>query len=166
MPGEHTRPTSARVKEAIFSIIQFHIEGRYVLDLFAGTGQMGIEALSRGAVHAVFLDNSRDAIAVILDNLKHTGLSGRATVVAGDALSYLRRKTEPFDVIFMDPPYHEALQHSALEMIASFDLLREGGILMCESATGSLPLDLPPPYARGRICRYGAQMVCPYRREQ
>jgi len=164
LPGEHTRPTAARVKEAIFSIIQFGVEGRRVLDLFAGSGQMGVEALSRGARAAVFVDSSPEALAVIRVNLELTGLTGRSTVVAGDALSYVRRRPEPFDIIFLDPPYAAKILDKTLEFITSVDILRPGGIIICETAADTPPSDLPPPYERGRSYRYGTQAVQLYGR--
>lgn len=103
--GLETRPTTDRVKEGIFSSIQFEIEGRRVLDLFGGTGQMGIEALSRGAAHCTFVDLRKEAVGIIRENLKLTGLEGQATVVQGDALTFLTRCREKYDVIFLDPPY-------------------------------------------------------------
>ena len=103
--GLETRPTTDRVKEGIFSSIQFEIEGRRVLDLFGGTGQMGIEALSRGAAHCTFVDLRKEAVGIIRENLKLTGLEGQATVVQRDALAFLTRCREKYDVIFLDPPY-------------------------------------------------------------
>ena len=89
LEGYETRPTTDRVKEGIFNIVQFDIEGRKVLDLFAGTGQLGIESLSRGAASAVFVEQRRDAVALIRDNLKITDLGENARVVCGDALAFL-----------------------------------------------------------------------------
>lgn len=124
------RPTTDKVKEALFNIIQFDIEGRRVLDLFAGTGQLGIEALSRGAREATFVDQSREAIALVRDNLKTCGFS--ANVVQSDSLGFLRRG-EKFDLIFIDPPYDSELLLNALSAIYQFDILSEGGIIVCES---------------------------------
>ena len=165
LPGEHTRPTAARVKEAIFSIIQFDIEGRRVLDLFAGTGQMGIEALSREAREAVFVDNNQEALSVIRANLEHTGLSDRGQVFAGDAPAWLRRRPEPFDIIFLDPPYQPKILTKTLNIIVSVDILTPGGIIVCETAAGLTPPELPPPYEHGRTYRYGTQVVSLYRRQ-
>ena len=95
------RPTTDNVKESVFNIIQFDIEGRRVLDLFAGTGQLGIECLSRGASSAVFVDQSREAVKIVKENLKACGLTG--TVVQADAMSFLRTCGK-FDIIFVDPP--------------------------------------------------------------
>ena len=114
LEGENTRPTSERTKEAVFSMIQFELEGRRVLDLFSGSGQMGLEALSRGAAAAVMVDHSKAAVSVIKQNVMKTKLEG-ATVVTADSLEYLRgegrRRNESakFDIVFLDPPYREKL---------------------------------------------------------
>ena len=118
LPGEHTRPTAERVKEALFSIIQFELEGRQVLDLFAGSGQLGIEALSRGAAGCVFVDNSREAAEVVRRNLKTVGLMSQAQVIAQDAFSYLSRPGERFDIALLDPPYSSGLMLPALQKVA------------------------------------------------
>ena len=104
LQGMETRPTTDKVKESLFSIIQFDIEGRRVLDLFAGTGQLGIEALSRGAAEAVFVDRRPDAVRLVQENLALCGFTDRARVKSGDALTYLK-SGEKFDLIFLDPPY-------------------------------------------------------------
>ena len=115
LKGMETRPTTDKVKESLFNIIQFDIEGRRVLDLFGGTGQLGIEALSRGAEHCTFVDQRRDAAALIKENLKATELSDRSRVVQGDSLAFLQSCREKFDLIFLDPPYQEDLLERALE---------------------------------------------------
>ena len=155
LQGMDTRPTTDKVKESLFNIIQFEIEGRRVLDLFGGTGQLGIEALSRGADHCTFVDMRKEAAALIRENLKLTGLSGRARVVQGDALSFLSSCGETFDVILLDPPYHTELLEKSVERITEFDILREHGIMICESAAERELPALPPPYERGREYRYG-----------
>ena len=108
LEGLETRPTTGKVKESLFSIIQFDIEGRRVLDLFAGTGQLGIEALSRGAAECVFIDRRADAVRLIQENLSMCRLAERARVRQGDALPYLR-SGERFDIVFLDPPYGSGL---------------------------------------------------------
>lgn len=105
LSGEDVRPTTDRVKEALFSIIQFEIEGRRVLDLFAGSGQLGIEALSRGAASAVFVDSSRDSIEVVRENLNTTQLAQSAQVIQMDSLAFLAGQCGPFDIALLDPPY-------------------------------------------------------------
>jgi len=131
LEGEDIRPTSAKVKGAIFNSIQFDIEGRNVLDLFAGAGQLGIEALSRGARKAVFVDLSRDAVKVVGDNLEHCRLKDNATVFNGDGLSYLKTTREKFDIVFIDPPYKKQLTVKALSLV--LNVLNDGGIIVCET---------------------------------
>ena len=155
LPGLHTRPTTDKVKESLFNIIQFEIEGRRVLDLFGGTGQLGIEALSRGAAHCTFVDARRDAAAVIRDNLRLCGLNERSQVVQGDALAFLSGCREKFDLIFLDPPYKTQLLEQSMETIARFDILSEHGIMVCESAADRLLPPVEPPYEQGREYRYG-----------
>ena len=132
--GDAVRPTADQVKQAMFNILQFDLEGRRILDLFGGTGQLGIEALSRGAREAVFTDSSRTSVQLIRENLKRCGLEG--TVLQTDALSYLARG-EKFDVIFIDPPYDGGLYQAVLERINAVDNLTEGGIIVCETRAGT-----------------------------
>ncbi len=127
-----TRPTSDRVKEAIFNIIQFDIEGRRVLDLFAGSGQLAIEALSRGASYAVCVDYSEAAVAVVKENLKRTKVDRQAKVYRSDYFPFLDETRERFDIIFLDPPYAENFIENALRKISEIDILTEGGIIVCE----------------------------------
>ena len=134
--GMLTRPTTDRVKEALFNIIQFDIAGD-VLDLFAGTGQLGIEALSRGARSAVFVDESRAAVQLVRANLALCRLQG--DVVQGESLGYLRTCGK-FDLIFLDPPYDTGLLDKALENVVQFDILAEGGII-CLLYTSPSPRD-------------------------
>ena len=114
LQGDAVRPTPERVKEALFSMLQFQLEGRRVLDLFAGSGQIGLEAPSRGAREVVFVDASRESVSVVEKNIQSTGLSRGAKVVPMDSLLFLQRKNEPFDIAFLDPPYHTGLLQQAL----------------------------------------------------
>ena len=155
LKGMDTRPTTDKVKESLFNIIQFDIEGRRVLDLFGGTGQLGIEALSRGAEHCTFVDQRRDAAQLIRDNLRAAGLSERGKVIQGDSLAFLQSCREKFDLIFLDPPYAADLLDRALETISSIDILSEYGIIICESALERQLPDLAWPYEKGREYRYG-----------
>ena len=149
--GYDIRPTTEKVKEAMFNIIQFDVEGRRALDLFAGTGQLGIEALSRGARECVFVDVSRDSLKLVRENLRRCGLD--APVIQCDAESFLRRG-ERFDLIFMDPPYGMGLESAALEAVKAFDILSVGGIMVCETGRETELPDLGPDYER-RVYRYG-----------
>ena len=162
LSGMEARPTTDRVKESIFNIIQFRVEGRRVLDLFAGTGQLGIEALSRGARWAVFVDKRQDAVRLTSENLALCRLEGNAKVLRADGLDFLRRTDETFDLIFLDPPYGSAELKKSLELIAKFDILSEHGIILCESSvTEQMPV-LPPPFQPGREYRYGKIKITVY----
>lgn len=165
LSGRDTRPTTDRVKEGLFNIIQFDIEGRSVLDLFGGTGQLGIECLSRGAAHCTFVDEQKDAVSLIRENLRVTELEERAKVVRGDAMSFLSGSSEKFHLIFLDPPYDANLLDSTLKRIAGIDILAENGIIICESrASQDLP-ELPMPYQKRKAYRYGKIKVTLYRKE-
>ena len=159
--GMASRPTTDNVKESMFNLIQFDIEGRRVLDLFAGTGQLGIEALSRGARSAVFVDESRAAVQLVRTNLAHCRLQG--DVVQGEALGYLRTCGK-LDLIFLDPPYAAGLLGPALEEIARFDICREHGIIVAESALETALPALAPPYTLYREYRYGKIKLTVYHR--
>lgn len=166
LTGYETRPTTDRVKEGIFNIIQFDIEGRKVLDLFAGTGQLGIEALSRGAASAVFIDQRRDAAALIKDNLKLTGLDKNTKVICGDAAAFLSSAHEKFDLIFIDPPYAANLWKSSLSAISQFDILSNHGIIVCESPSSEEMPPLAHPYYLRKTYRYGKTKITTYFREE
>ncbi|WP_295585810.1 16S rRNA (guanine(966)-N(2))-methyltransferase RsmD [uncultured Oscillibacter sp.] len=164
LEGMETRPTTDRVKEGMFNALQFDIEGRRVLDLFAGTGQLGIECLSRGAAQAVFVDRRPDAVKLIRDNLKVTDLADRARVVSADSMEFLKGLREKFDIIFLDPPYAAGLLEPAIAHIARFDILSPHGIIMAEHpAQKALPA-LSAPYRLQRTYRYGKIAVTMYRR--
>lgn len=150
--GMDIRPTTDKVKESIFNIVQFDIEGRRVLDLFAGTGQLGIEALSRGAKSVVFVDQSREAVKLVKDNLEHCQL--QAEVFQADSLSFLERCGK-FDLIFIDPPYASELVDKAMEKIIKFDILSESGIIICETACEKELLPLAEPYFITKVYNYG-----------
>ena len=142
--NDEIRPTTDKVKEAMFNIVQFSVEGARVLDLFAGTGQLGIEALSRGAAECVFVDRSPEALRIVGENLRATHLEARAKTVRMDSLAYLDR-ARGFDLILADPPYAGDLLEKALNLIGRFDILNKNGIMICESdrtlALPALPED-------------------------
>lgn len=160
LSGDATRPTAEKVKESLFSAIQFDIEGRRVLDLFAGSGQLGIEALSRGAAACVFVDKSTEAVQVIKRNLQHTHLYEKAQVVGAEALTYLTRPGERFDLVFLDPPYGADLLLPALDKVAP--LVNDGGILVCETDREEMPAQTDR-FALDRTYRYGRIYVHVYR---
>ena len=164
LEGMETRPTTDRVKESLFNIIQFDIEGRKVLDLFAGTGQLGIECLSRGAESAVFVDRRADVIKLIRENLKATSLTERGRVVSGDSMEYLKMVRETFDIILLDPPYEAGLLEPAIAHIAEFDILAPHGIIVAEHPANMVLPSLEAPYRLHRTYRYGKIGLTVYRR--
>ena len=162
--GMLTRPTTDRVKEALFSIIQFEIPGAKVLDLFGGTGQLGIEALSRGAASAVFVDAREDACRLIRENLKRTRLEQQGRVVRSDYMEYLSRCKEQFGIILLDPPYAEVFLENALKRIAEIDILQSGGIIVAERPAGKeLPWEFEG-FTRSRDYKYGKTLLTVYRK--
>ena len=165
LKGYDTRPTTDKVKEGVFSAIQFEVEGARVLDLFAGTGQLGIEALSRGAQSAVFVDQRADAVKLIRENLALTKLTDGAQVVCGESMAYLNALRQKFDLIFLDPPYADDLLERAIAHIAWFDILAPDGIMIAESPVEKTLPALRAPYRIAREYRYGKIKVTLYRRD-
>ena len=189
--GSEIRPTGDLVKESIFNIIQFDVEGRRVLDLFAGTGQLGIEALSRGAKSAVFVDSKPEAVMLIRENLRICGLTDSAVIHTRDVLRYLGSghdarysqresaevrgtqrgkspdrafESEKFDIIFIDPPYSTDLAAETIQKIIKFDNLDTNGIMICETSACSALPDVAPPYILQREYIYGKVKVARFTR--
>ena len=137
LEGELTRPTSERIKEAVFSAIQFDIENRRVLDLFAGSGQLGLEALSRGAASVSFVDSAREAMEVVKKNAKATGFFEDCRYVVSDWRNYIRKASgrDKYDLVFIDPPYSMECCADALVRLSESGLLEKGAILVLESGT-------------------------------
>ena len=134
LEGTDTRPTSERIKEAVFSALQFDLEGRIVLDLFAGSGQMGLEALSRGAGRAMFVDASAEAIAIVKTNAKATGFFEVGRYLISDYRNYIRKAAgrDVYDLVFIDPPYAMMCCTEAVRRLAEARLLARGAILVLE----------------------------------
>lgn len=126
------RPTTDKVKEAVFSILTNDIYGSNVLDLFAGTGNLGLEALSRGAEHCWFCDNSRDSIRLLKENIAYCGAEERSTVLTGDFRNTLGRLIRPMDVILLDPPYNMGMLPECFSLIAEYGLLSQDGLIIAE----------------------------------
>lgn len=136
LEGNETRPTLSRVKEAIFSMIQFDLEGKSVLDLFSGSGQMALEALSRGAANAVLVDSSKEAIAVINENIKSTKMGDEATVCRAEYTDFLKREAgRKFDIVFLDPPYEKGFYAPTLNSMMKNNMLKPSSIIVCESGS-------------------------------
>lgn len=164
--GLTTRPTADRVKEALFSIINFDIPDAEVLDLFGGTGQLGIEALSRGAKRAVFVDAGDAACKLIKENLRRTKLEGQGSVVRSDYLQYLSRCQEKFSIVFLDPPYAEEFLENSLKKLSEIDILKSNGIIVCERPLGKeLPWEIPG-FTRSKDYKYGKTLLTLYRKDE
>ena len=135
LDGDATRPTSERAKEALFSMLQFDIEGRRVLDLFAGSGQLGLEAISRGAGHCTFVDSSADAIGIVKKNIEKTHFGDKTKTQIADYRNFLRKSDgrEGFDIIFLDPPYASDALTDALLRLYRTGLMHKGCLVVCES---------------------------------
>ena len=164
LSGDDVRPTTDKVKESVFSIIQFEVEGRMFLDLFAGSGQMGIEALSRGAKGAYFLDSRKEAVNMVRKNLESVGLYDKAQVRSTDSFIFLQGCTEKFDVAFVDPPYNKGLAKKALELLPS--VMNPMGVIVAETAdTEELP-EAVGAFRLDRTYRYGKIKISTYRNSQ
>ncbi len=151
--GLETRPTSDKVKEGVFSSIQFELEGAYVLDLFAGSGQMGIEALSRGAARAVFVDSSAKSIKCVNENLRSTKLDKLAEVISRDSFDYIRLTSWRFDIIILDPPYRHGHIAKLLPMAA--EKLNDGGFIICEYEKEAGEPEAPEGMTLRKVYTYG-----------
>ena len=163
--GMQTRPTADRVKEALFSIINFDIPNADVLDLFGGTGQLGIEALSRGAKESVFVDAQKSACTLIRENLKRTGLEEGAQVVCSDYADFLKKSVKSYDIILLDPPYAEKILENALKLITEIDILQSGGIIVTERPVEkNLELSFPG-YSRSKDYKYASTVLTIYRKD-
>ena len=159
--GYDVRPTTDKVKESIFNIIQFQLADAVVLDLFAGSGQLGIEALSRGAAKAVFVDSSRKSLEVVKKNIEMCRFQPAAQTVLCDASAYLRMTNEKFDIVFLDPPYHKQLCISALDLLDNS--VSEDAIVICETQNDE---ELPESIGRftvDRIYSYSSIKLTVYR---
>lgn len=163
LPGMETRPTTDRVKEGLFNIIQFDIEGRRVLDLFAGTGQLGIECLSRGAAYCDFIDSSPAAMKIIKDNVTACRVADRAAFHQKDFMAFLSTASGKYDLIFLDPPYASGNLERALERIAVIDIVAGNGIIVCETPADHALPDLPG-FEKSRDYKYGKIKLTLFRR--
>lgn len=161
LEGEDVRPTTDRVKEAIFSIIQFELEGRRVLDLFAGSGQLGIEALSRGAAYATFTDMSAESVDIVKQNLLATKLGGNAEVFRTEAVTFLKGNRKKYDIIFMDPPYSKGILQDTLPYAVRN--VNDGGVIICEHPYGEEMPQKVGNFSVYRDYKYGKIGITVYR---
>ena len=163
LEGEQVRPTTDMVKESLFNILQFAVEGRRFLDLFAGSGQIALEALSRGAASAVLVDRSEAALKVIRRNVQATAFENEAKVVKADFASFLRSERGRFDIAFLDPPYRTGILEKALPMTA--ERMNDGGVIVCEHPVDEEVLEAAGEFKKQKSYRYGKLMLTVYRRE-
>ena len=163
LEGEQVRPTSERVKESLFNIVQFDLEGRRVLDLFAGSGQLGLEAVSRGAKQAILVDCAKESVEVIRKNTAHCGFSDRVQIVQMDFAAYLASNPQKFDVAFLDPPYLHGLLQKALPLVVQ--AMNPGGTILCEHPTDEQLPDEVGGFCAGKRYRYGKISLTMYRRK-
>ncbi len=156
--GLATRPTTDRVKENIFNIISPYLPAENILDLFSGSGALGIEALSRGSKRGTFAEADRAAQRILNQNLERSRQLDKAEVFAGDAFTYLSRTNKKFDIIFLDPPYNQGLLLRAVEEIAKKSILAQNGIIVCEGEAGG---EAPPnaDFDIVKASKYGKTMV-------
>jgi 16S rRNA (guanine(966)-N(2))-methyltransferase RsmD len=161
LPGDAVRPTADKVKEALFSILQFELEGRRMLDLFAGCGQLGIEALSRGAGQAVFVDASRNSAEIVRRNLQRTKLEKNARVVVSDSIAFLKGSHELFDIALLDPPYRKGLLEQALPLLER--VMKPTGVIVCEHPEDVELPETAGTFVRTRSYRYGRIHLTLYR---
>ncbi len=161
LEGDDVRPTTDKVKEAIFSAIQFDIQGRTFLDLFAGCGQMGIEAISRGAQKAIFVDKSRKAVDIVRKNLNAVNFYDRAKVIHTDSVSYMSMMDEPFDIVFLDPPYNKGILQEVLPLVA--EKIKKTGVIIAESHENDTILQNYGEFMLDRERLYGKIKVSIYK---
>ncbi len=161
LDGEATRPTTERVKEAVFSMLMGDIEGRKVLDLFSGSGQMALEALSRGALHATLVDKSMQAVKIITENAQKTKLQDRCTVVKDEYLSFIKKnRGNKYDIIFIDPPYESNYYQVALHAMSEGNMLKSTSMIICESDTEIiLNSDLETKFSVIKQSKYGRIII-------
>lgn len=156
--GINTRPTTDRVKESVFNIIQAHLPANKVLDLFSGSGALGIEALSRGSENCVFVENGREAYSITEYNLNLSKLSDKARLLFIDSMSYLKSACESFDIIFLDPPYNKGFISPVLQLISERNLLADDGIIVVETEKGG-EAAVHPDFIIIREATYGKTVI-------
>lgn len=161
LEGEDVRPTIERTKEAMFSAIQFEIEGANVLDLFAGSGQLGIEAISRGAKSACFVDSSREAAEMVRKNLLSVGFEKNAKVLNMRAEVFVKACLEKFNIVFLDPPYSKGILQSILPEVEK--IMSQGAVMVCEYPYGEQMPETVGSFTNRRTYKYGKVAVAIYR---
>jgi len=159
--GDRVRPTSDKVKQALFNILGDRVVGAVFLDLFAGAGGIGIEALSRGAARVVFVDGSRDSLTVVKHNIERTGFEERSQAVLSKAESFCKKPSGPYDIVFLDPPYSNEIQ-PLLEQIAGADILKPDAIVIAEHFKKQTSPERAGGLTLYREAQYGDTMLAFY----
>ena len=166
LTGLQTRPTLDRVRESVFGSLQFRVPGSAFLDVFSGSGAMGLEAASRGAARVVLNDSAPEAVRVIRQNAQNLGLAERVTVYGLDyttLLETLARQGERFDLVYLDPPFASGYASDAAEKLFRLGLINDGGTVLCEHATSDVPFPgIPGVMRRGRTRKFGKCSVTEY----
>ena len=162
LEGLDVRPTTDKVKESIFNIVQFDVKDSCVLDLFAGSGQLGIEALSRGAASATFVDSSSRALSVVRRNLEHTGLADTASLKNMGATQFLTHTSDTFDLAFLDPPYRKQILDEVLPLLIPH--MSDRGTVVCESSREEELPETVGSYGKYREYQYGKIKLTVYRK--
>jgi len=154
LPGDHVRPTTEMAKEGIFSAIQFEVEGKRFLDLFAGSGQMGLEAISRGAASATFVDCSEDSLKIVRKNIEKTGFALQSKVIRSEYGEFIKasgKRGLQFDLLFADPPYEKDLTGELVKRLVRAGLVAPGGLMMLETAADEVDFEALPLEVREQI---------------
>ena len=157
--GSKVRPTADKVKEAVFSMIDGRLAGATVVDLFAGTGGLGLEAISRGAGVCYFGDASRESIRLVAANIAACGAEGRSVVLHGDFRETLSRLPGKADVVFLDPPFEKGLAAQAMQAIRDSGALSDGGVIVCEHGAAEALAEEVSGYSRVKLKKYGEVLV-------
>lgn len=161
--GYDVRPTTDKVKESMFNILRFELDEAVVLDLFSGTGQLGIEALSGGAQRAVFVDASKKSLDTVKKNIELSGFSSQSKTVLSDAMTFLQNTSEKFDIVLLDPPYHKGLCDKAFEFLPR--VLNDNAIVLCETQADEVLPSSFGEFSSDREYKYSAIRLTVYRKD-
>lgn len=163
---DSVRPTTDKVKEAVFSMLMPYLQDSVVIDLFAGTGSLGLEAISRGAKRAYFVDKDRRSIAMVRENVRHCGVEDRAVILCSDHASALSRIHDTADIVFLDPPYRTGLLTECMQLLRDTGILPEGGIVVAEHDSHDSMPDQIAGFRKIRDRRYGKIGISVYEQEE
>lgn len=163
---DSVRPTSDKVKEAVFSMLMPYLSDSIVIDLFAGSGGLGLEALSRGAKRAYFVDKDRRSIALVRDNVKHCGVEDQSVIMCSDHASAINRIHEKADIVFLDPPYNAGLMTDCIKLLSASGTVPEGGLLIAEHSRDEVLPEQIAGFVMIKEKRYGKTIVSVYEREE